>query len=493
MAGLTQRVQLNQERAFMVAGIVLFSLMGSFVLWGPSQKKKRIKNSTGVNGLVNMGETCFLNTLLQAIASSPYFCEWLTKHQESDIAQALLKVVQYVNGRNAADMDIPFFPRSVVSAMSKNGWSIGSGQQDSHELFFALMTCLEEQTTQPLKPQDILNELGNENSLQILYSPQSPELKNKSEETTDSPPLTSDPEISLTDDVNQNEKLQPNGCKPGNRCSFVCRTGRDFNGLKMRQRRTDFPFRGQQLSQLSCTVCSSSSTVQHQAFDCLSLTLPEQGIATLQQLLSSFTAPEQVQEVLCEHCTTEAGHPVKTTFVKQLSIGRLPKCLCVHIQRTFWLNNGQSYKRHDFVSFPEVLTMDQFTYCYKERLRRAFLQQLKPKNKIVKNEVKENTSDECATSEPSEDISNPQNSKTATKEPHTDIKYRLVPKHQYKLQAVVVHLGEENSGHFITYRRPPPPYASTGKWIYVSDEQCYATNLADVLCVCAYMLFYEKI
>jgi hypothetical protein len=41
-----------------------------------------------------------------------------------------------------------------------------------------------------------------------------------------------------------------------------------------------------------------------------------------------------------------------------------------------WLNDGQAYKRHDYVDFPEILIMDKFTYCHKERVRRSLLQQL---------------------------------------------------------------------------------------------------------------------
>jgi len=40
------------------------------------------------------------------------------------------------------------------------------------------------------------------------------------------------------------------------------------------------------------------------------------------------------------------------------------------------MNDGQAYKRHDFVAFPEVLVMDKYTYCYKERLKRILLKQL---------------------------------------------------------------------------------------------------------------------
>lgn len=43
-----------------------------------------------------------------------------------------------------------------MSALSAHGWSMGLGQQDSHELFFVLMTSLEEQTAQVAKSRNIL-------------------------------------------------------------------------------------------------------------------------------------------------------------------------------------------------------------------------------------------------------------------------------------------------------------------------------------------------
>jgi Ubiquitin carboxyl-terminal hydrolase len=48
---------------------------------------------TAVNGLANMGETCFLNTLLQALAACPQFCKWLELHKQSQLASALHEII----------------------------------------------------------------------------------------------------------------------------------------------------------------------------------------------------------------------------------------------------------------------------------------------------------------------------------------------------------------------------------------------------------------
>ena len=42
---------------------------------------------------------------------------------------------------------------------------------------------------------------------------------------------------------------------------------------------------------------------------------------------------------------------------------QLPACLCIHIQRTVWLNSGVAVKRFDHVGFAEVLDMSPYVYC----------------------------------------------------------------------------------------------------------------------------------
>jgi len=42
---------------------------------------------------------------------------------------------------------------------------------------------------------------------------------------------------------------------------------------------------------------------------------------------------------------------------------QLPTCLCIHIQRTSWLDSGLALKRCDHVGFTEVLDMAPYVYC----------------------------------------------------------------------------------------------------------------------------------
>lgn len=143
-----------------------------------------------------------------------------------------------------------------------------------------------------------------------------------------------------------------------------------------------------------------------------------QGVLTLEYLLRRFVTSETVQNVECDGCArlpsqrstvtklranAEKGDGLivesvkpkpKTTFVKKLTIGKvrelsfentcwsqfdkltnqrsycnnnivclqLPAVLCIHVQRTTWLENGVPLKRFEHIAFPEILHMDPYVY-----------------------------------------------------------------------------------------------------------------------------------
>lgn len=66
----------------------------------------------------------------------------------------------------------------------------------------------------------------------------------------------------------------------------------------------------------------------------------------------------------------------------------------------------------------------------------------------------------------------------------------------YKLTAVVTHLGDVFSGHFVTYRRFPnakPGEKYSPRWLCVSDHAVKEVSFDEVMSTEAYMLFYERL
>ena len=70
----------------------------------------------------------------------------------------------------------------------------------------------------------------------------------------------------------------------------------------------------------------------------------------------------------------------------------------------------------------------------------------------------------------------------------------VLPGNMYRLVAVVVHLGDINSGHFVTYRRAPSTIGQRfpERWLYTSDTLVRKASVTEVMDANAYMMFYEK-
>jgi len=57
----------------------------------------------------------------------------------------------------------------------------------------------------------------------------------------------------------------------------------------------------------------------------------------------------------------------------------------------------------------------------------------------------------------------------------------------YNLKAVIVHYGEPNSGHYLTYRK-----LDGERWMFASDDMVRLAQQGEVCRQQAYLLFYEK-
>ena len=131
-----------------------------FRRWRRQQRKLRIANTVPSNisrgrsfktarGIPNYGQTCFLNSILQSLASLEPFLLYLERLQNakaggtstSSVAHNLYILLQTVNGQREGKVD----PRFLLKTISKKHAQFRSAareQQDAHELLQALIDLL---------------------------------------------------------------------------------------------------------------------------------------------------------------------------------------------------------------------------------------------------------------------------------------------------------------------------------------------------------------
>lgn len=582
-------------------------LIGVYVIFGGAtvtRRKRRKKD--GIPGLANIGNSCFLNALVQSLASCPLFVAWLSsRHTERapPLLDTLHNLLKALNNKGETSGDA--CAGEVLGALRGHGWVITSEEQDTHELFHVLTTTIEDEIitgapvpslldiswldvkreempgvgvalraavwrlNAPFQDMDMksnmhkneelngvvcghvhdlahfalceergggeANERCDEGVLPICdengceSSVMSAEHKETSkwsdntnkdielegrvghsvsvlsngekadDQTVDEEKSQGHEDISIVSscvipsecDSNENVKQEPFFPKTPKKAPLQAarKQGTDKPRKKSRSEHLqDIPFRGYLASQLQCTVCGHKNPAQWSSFESLSLSLPSLPWeeVSLQELLGAYITREQVSGVSCDGCTRTAASPVKTTFTKQLTIGKLPDCLCFHVKRTVWLENGSAIKRRDHVTFPEFLVMDPYTYTTsittQSQLKTGGQGRMASdgRGSILLDNQSITALSQCSTashSEPSPMLC-------------------VAPLHYdqlYRLQAVIVHVGDVFCGHFVTYRRGPVSSRSKNRWFYTSDLLVREASLEEVRKANAYMILYEKV
>ncbi|XP_074105869.1 ubiquitin specific protease 30 [Cotesia typhae] len=467
---------MDVERLAIVAGVGFALAVGAFVLWGPGPRpRKRGK----VSGISNLGYTCFLNSLLQALAACSTFTLWLNdqgkKKKSSSFISNLISVIDRINGYSE-DLYDDVAPIEVITSLGPL-WNFDPGHQDAHELFHVILSALQNEIQTPNRKGCLSDALpGPEVAPDVKGSGDSIALRSVS--CNDIARVQAHPNNIDRLDKNSNHSLAlstrsiPHFSlfnKPGvilARSSEILSRAlgdsmdlqspsKNWNSLCVIPQTSScvlshetHPFSGLLTSQLKCTNCNWKSAVRYDKLETISLPLPPASEAltwrrhTLSELFSRLVTSEVIHNVECNGCTS------RCEAIKTLTLGKLPRCLCLHIPRTTWSNSGVPIKRDDPVIFPEIFVLDPFTFTESnKRNTQATLPMM-----LINNGSNQG-------------------------------------KHRYKLQAVVEHRGPVDAGHFVCYRRGNRP----GQWLYTSDTIVENMSLTDVLCASPYLLFYERI
>ncbi|NXP25180.1 UBP30 hydrolase, partial [Scytalopus superciliaris] len=426
-----------------------------------------------VPGLLNVGNTCFLNSLLQGLASCPSFIRWLEEftaqystehsksHENQHLSVTLLQLLRALSCQEVPEEDV-LDASSLLEVLRVNRWQISSfEEQDAHELFHVLTSSLEDERDRQPRVTHLFD----------VHSLEQPETTQK---------------------------------------QISCRTRGSVPPVSNHWK-SQHPFHGRLTSNMVCKHCEHQSPVRFDTFDSLSLSIPAAVWGrpmTLDHCLHHFISSESVKDVVCDNCTKIQAEGIlngqsiehqRTTFVKQLKLGKLPQCLCIHLQRLSWSNQGTPLKRHEHVQFSEFLVMDIYKY-------RVPVHKPSPKTPEETPAAKDGTAGKPPEAEQPPGTKplfmNGASSSSSSflmspgTFPLAAFPECRAPLYLYRLMAVVVHHGDMHSGHFVTYRRSPCPraaLAAPGQWLWVSDDSVRRASLQEVLAASAYLLFYERV
>ncbi|KAJ6825710.1 ubiquitin carboxyl-terminal hydrolase 27 isoform X2 [Iris pallida] len=500
-------------------GLTGLKLCESFI----SEKKKSFHIEHTVSGLRNFGNNCFLNVILQALASSSYFLSFLQNVIASyDIeieenAENLLLTVALSSLleelRIIRDEKTVHNPREVMVAMDLYLSSFNlTSQQDAAEAFIHLMSSLEKEISHCYVQYHC--SLGDITTLSRIYMPR----------------------IALN--VYESWKQQVLG-----------------------------PFNGTLGSSLICTSCSSMLSLDFELFRCLLLSPVLEMEAeimegcTLVDCFKHFTAVEHVDNYRCSRCWHIAAlkyssekldkdeekiqmlsNCVKPGFcnckslfqqeeitssgsrvAKQLSIAHCPRILCIQLERASMNEYGGLIKLQGHISFPLFLDLLPFiTNMGRATLDENVQKHGNQQNPFVPLLQHINTQQEMDISStfkpprhPSNKTTNVHSSKdtvdgseivsldeTGTNDKATTIG-ELNSSNMYRLTSVVEHYGIPGSGHYAVYRRLEsdlgagasmgPSEAVNQQWVYVSDDEVSVVSEEAVLSAEASLLFYDRI
>jgi ubiquitin C-terminal hydrolase len=297
-----------------------------------------------VKGLRNKGQTCYANSVFQALASLPSFCKYLQHLQFKlwsiacsgswqSLAYELYQTIQHVNGHEIScsrtkrnifsallSSTYPGDPQKVLNAVAQhhsqfrsrcNMFAGTSEQQDAHEFFIALMDVLSEEE----RSHERL--IGTRDGLAVMDN-------NISESLIEDVDLGGDDcrgncQSSNHDEYQEEKKQcdcdQALSCQYANqynieknpRAHLELTTNPTKSHDKLPENSTlQSPMDGWLGSTLKCCTCRHIRPVQSTPFAALSITINNSYYNVLENCMSleygGFAAADRVSDVLCLQC-----------------------------------------------------------------------------------------------------------------------------------------------------------------------------------------------
>nr|XP_020009085.1 ubiquitin carboxyl-terminal hydrolase 51-like [Castor canadensis]XP_020009086.1 ubiquitin carboxyl-terminal hydrolase 51-like [Castor canadensis] len=286
-------------------------------------KKKRRKESVytvGLRGLINLGNTCFMNCIVQALTHTPLLKDFFLsdKHKCVMTSPNLCLVCEMTSLFHAmySESRTPHIPCKLLHLIGIHAEHLaGYRQQDAHEFLFAILDVLHRQS----KYDSVEQEASNLNCCNCII------------------------DQIFTGGLQSDVTCQA--------CHSVSTTIDPCWDISL-----DLPS--------SCATLGSQSP--EKADSTVSRDDHIQGSPSLTDCLQWFTRPEHLGSSAKIKCSSCQSYQEST---KQLTMKILPVVACFHLKR-FELVGKQRRKINTFVSFPLELDMTPFLASTKESMMR---------------------------------------------------------------------------------------------------------------------------
>ncbi|XP_039617191.1 ubiquitin carboxyl-terminal hydrolase 44 isoform X1 [Polypterus senegalus] len=410
--------------------------------------KRRPTVTPGVTGLRNLGNTCYMNSILQVLSHLHIFRKCFL---QLDLNQALEHLSNTANGNTQALC-------SLIQRHGKRGLvsSFNSKKTSSVGLSGGALRSRNMELIQPKEPSSKHISLCHElhTLFQVMWSGKwalvspfamlhsvwklIPAFRGYSQQ--DAQEFLCEFLDKVQQELETTGALQP---------SIVPATQREL--IKQVLNVVNTIFHGQLLSQVTCLSCDNKSNTIEPFWD-LSLEFPEryhfngketasQHPCLLTEMLAKFTETEALEGKIyaCDQCNSKrrkfSSKPVILTEAqKQLMVHRLPQVLRLHLKRFRWSGRNHREKIGVHVDFDQILNMEPYS---------------------------------CRDS-------------SGTFRPDSFI---------YDLSAVVMHHGKGfGSGHYTSYCYN----TEGGFWVHCNDSKLNICTVDEVCKAQAYILFYTQ-